>query len=314
MCHATGGDVKNRVLVTGGAGFIGSHLCDALLREGWSVHVLDDLSTGRRAHLASACTLHVGSILDEGALARALDGVEVVCHLAARVTIRGSVDGFCDDAMVNHVGTLRVLGAAARAGVRRVVMASSMAVYAEGPAAGGRVHEAHATEPRSPYGVSKLAAERTAFMVAPRLGVEAVVLRYFNTFGTRQAESPYVGVITRFAAQMRRGESITLYGDGEQVRDFVHVSDVVEATRLALTVPAAAGRAFNVGTGVGTTVNAVAAMLRTRLGIVHDGWCHHAPARPEELLRSVADITEAQRVLGYAPRTELASRLDEVLV
>ena len=302
--------VAVRVLVTGGAGFIGSHLCEGLLADGHAVRALDDLSVGRRENVPAACEFVRGSVLDEGALAGAMAGVEAVFHEAARVTVRGSLDAFVEDAETNLVGTLRTLRAAHRAGARRFILASSMAVYADSPDA-SPVPETHPLAPTSPYGVTRLAAERELMLLGPHLGVETVALRYFNVFGPRQAFTPYVGVATIFATQLLAGEPITVFGDGRQTRDFVHVGDVVRANRLALTAPGAAGQVVNVGSGRGTTVLALAATLTARL---RPGapW-RHAPARAEELRHSVADLTSARAVLGYAPTTDLEARVDEVI-
>lgn len=305
--------MKGRVLVTGGAGFIGSHLCEALLRDGWRVRALDDLSVGRRENVPSGCELVEGSVLDDGALGAAMAGVDAVCHEAARVSIRDSMERFCEDAEANLLGTLRVLRAAGRAKVRRFVQASSMAVYADSPDA-APVAESHALEPTSPYGITKLAAERSVLLVGRELGLEPVVLRYFNTFGTRQAYTPYVGVVTIFATRLLAGQPVTIFGDGSQTRDFVHVSDVARANVLALTAPAAVGGTFNVGSGRGTSVAEVAALLQ---GLLRPGdgggWVRHAPAHREEIRHSVADVSAARAALGYAPGTDLRAQLPEVI-
>ena len=299
-----------RVLVTGGAGFIGSHLCEALLAEGHAVRALDDLSAGRAEQLPAGCPLVRGSVLDHEALTEATAGAEAVVHLAARVTIRGSLEGFVDDARVNLLGTLETLQAAHRAGVRRFVFASSMAVYADSPDA-SPVAESHPLEPTSPYGIHKLAAEREVLLVGRHLGLEAVALRYFNVFGPRQAFSPYVGAATIFATKLLRGEPFTVFGDGRQTRDFVHVDDVTRATARALTAPAAVGGVFNVGSGRGTSVLALASLLTERIR-PEAAWTH-APARPEEPRHSVADLTRARAALGFAPATDLAAQIDAVI-
>jgi len=299
-----------RVLVTGGAGFIGSHLCEALLAEGHAVRALDDLSAGRAEQLPAGCPLVRGSVLDHEALTEATAGAEAVVHLAARVTIRGSLEGFVDDARVNLLGTLETLQAAHRAGVRRFVFASSMAVYADSPDA-SPVAESHPLEPTSPYGIHKLAAEREVLLVGRHLGLEAVALRYFNVFGPRQAFSPYVGAATIFATKLLRGEHFTVFGDGRQTRDFVHVDDVTRATARALTAPAAVGGVFNVGSGRGTSVLALASLLTERIR-PEAAWTH-APARPEEPRHSVADLTRARAALGFAPATDLAAQIDAVI-
>jgi UDP-glucose 4-epimerase len=292
---------------------IGSHLCEALLAAGWRVRALDDLSVGRRENVPAGCELVEGSVLDDGALRAALEGVDAVCHEAARVSIRESVERFCEDAETNLLGTLRVLRAAGRAKVRRFVQASSMAVYADSPDA-TPVRESHALEPTSPYGIAKLAAERSVLVVGRALGLEPVVLRYFDTFGARQAYTPYVGVVTIFATRLLAGQPLTIFGDGSQTRDFVHVSDVAQANLLALSAPGAAGGVFNVGSGRGTTVREVAELLRGMLRPgAGEGWARHEPARGEETRHSVADVSRARAVLGYAPATDLRAQLPAVV-
>lgn len=301
--------MKRRALVTGGAGFIGSHLVRARLADGWQVRVLDDLSTGQRAKIPDTAEFLAGDVRDPSISLRACDGIDTLFHLAARVSIRHSVETFCDDADVNLLGTLQLLKAAAECGVRRFVYVSSMAVYAESQV-GMPVSETHPTEPLSPYGISKLAAERYVLMMAPRLSIEPVVLRFFNTFGPGQGYTPYVGVATIFITRILRGEPCVIYGDGEQCRDFTHVSDIVQGCRLAADAPAAVGEVFNLGSGVGTTVNALAKLIQAELGA---GTFRHEARDSTELRYSVADISEATRLLGYQPRVRLQDRLSEVV-
>lgn len=298
------------VLVTGGAGFVGTYLCELLLAEGHTVRVLDDLSVGRAEHVPTGCELHRGSVLDREVLTEVLHGIDAVVHLAARVTVRGSLEGFVDDARVNLLGTLETLRAAHEAHVRRFVFASSMAVYADAPD-GAPIGEEHPREPVSPYGIHKLAAEQEVLLVGRHLGLEPVVLRYFNVFGPRQGFTPYVGVITIFATKLLRGEPPTVLGDGHQTRDFVHVEDIARGTALALTTPHAAGGIFNLGSGRGTSVLSLATMLTQR--IRPDARWQHAPAHPGELRHAVADIARARSVLGYTPTTDLSSQLDPVI-
>ncbi|HET6268082.1 MAG TPA: NAD-dependent epimerase/dehydratase family protein [Acidobacteriota bacterium] len=302
--------MKQTALVTGGAGFIGSHLCDALLAEGFAVRVLDNLSTGKESNVPAGCDLLRGSILDEAALRNAMREVSIVLHNAARVSIRDSIDHFLEDAETNLFGTLRVLQASAAAGVRRFIYASSMAVYADSPQP-RPIPENAVCEPISPYGIAKLASERYVFMLGKELRIEPVVLRYFNTYGTRQTFTPYVGVLTIFVTQLLQRKPITIFGDGEQIRDFVSVADVVQANLLAVRNPAAAGQTFNIGTSKGTSVNSLAQMLRAR--IYPDAEVIHKPARPEELRFSIADISNAKRVLHYEPRGNLAADLTQII-
>jgi len=297
------------VLVTGGAGFIGSHLCEALLAEGYRVRVVDDLSVGRIENIPSACQFIQGNILDETLLSQAMKDVGAVCHEAARVTIRGSVEKFADDAETNLLGTLKVLKHAGASGVRRFVYASSMAVYGDSETP-NPINERYSTDAISPYGISKLAAEKYLLMVAPSFGIEPVILRYFNTFGTRQTFTPYVGVITIFITRLLQHQPITIFGDGTQTRDFVHVSDIVQANLLALET-SATEKAYNIGTGRGTSVKELAALLTERL--FPSARIDYEPARTEELRNSVADITLAETHLGYSSKTNLQSQINEVI-
>ncbi len=301
--------MSGRCLVTGGAGFIGSHLAERLLAVGERVRVVDDLSTGLRENVPAGAELLEGDLRDPAVCAEACRDVERIFHLAGRVTIRGSAESFCDDADVNLMGTLRLLAAAGEAGVKRLVFASSMAVYADSPDR-RPVAEDHPTEPISAYGISKLAAERSLLTVAPTLGVEPVVLRFFNTYGTRQGYTPYVGVVTIFVTRILRGEPCVIFGDGEQCRDYVHVADVARACVLAGEADAAVGQVLNVGTGTGTSVNRLAERIRTLLGA---GELTHAERDPSELVHSVADVGRLRAALGFAPEGRLDDRLAEVV-
>lgn len=300
-----------KVLVTGGAGFIGSHLVDALVARGDRVVVLDDLSTGRRENLADplrrgGVDLRVGSVADRAAVRDAVAGCEVVFHLAAVASVQRTIEAPLETGAVNLGGTLEVLEAARATGVRRVVFAGSAAVYGDTTAL--PVAETAAPRPLSPYAVEKLAAEHYVRVWGPLYGLETVTLRYFNVFGPRQdPSSPYSGVISIFADRLRRGRTATIYGDGHQTRDFVYVADVVRANLLAAAVPAADGRVFNVARGEETTIRALFDHLRDLVG--SDAEPEYAPARAGDIRRSLADITEARSVLGYTPRVPVAEGL-----
>jgi UDP-glucose 4-epimerase len=298
------------VLVTGGAGFIGSHLCEGLLQQNYKVRVLDDLSVGIRENVPPECEFVEGNILDRAVVDSALQGVTHICHEAARVTIRGSIEKFYEDAETNLMGTLLLLKSAAKSKVQRFIYASSMAVYAdsEQPVP---IDETYSQVPASPYGIAKLAAERYVLMLGHELGLQPAVLRYFNTFGIRQTYTPYVGVITIFITQLLKKNGITIFGDGEQRRDFVHVSDIVKANLLALENENAVNTIFNVGTGRGTSVNELAAMLISK--IYPDVKIQHELARTEELRYSIADISKARNFLGYVPETNLSAQISEVI-
>lgn len=296
-------------LVTGGAGFIGSHLTDLLINEGYRVRVLDDLSTGLTENVNPKAEFVLGDACDEARVMDAAKGVDTVFHLAARVSIRQSVESFLGDARANIMGSLNVFRAAGLNRARRVILASSMAVYADaGP--GALTGEDHPAEPLSPYGLGKLTAERYLFMLAKTLGVEPVALRLFNTYGTRQGYTPYVGAATIFITNSLLSKPSSIFGDGLQRRDFVHVSDVARAFLLSTQQKEAAGRILNVGTGVGTTVNELAALVRKILG---RGDFVPAPAQGSELKNSVADIGAARRILGYETKKELSESLVEVV-
>lgn len=301
--------MEKRALVSGGAGFIGSHLCDRLVEDGWALRVLDDFSTGRRDNLNDSVEVIEGGITDQAACAVACVDVDTVFHLAAKVTIRRSIETFHEDAQTNVMGTLNLLRAAGAAGVRRFIAASSMAVYADSP--GGKlVDENHPLGPLSPYGISKLAAEQYVHIMAPQWSMEPVVLRLFNTYGSRQGYTPYVGVLTIFVTHILQGKPCTIFGDGEQCRDFGHVSDVANAFLLAAGTEQAVGETFNIGTGRGTTVNQLAELIRNELG---EGEFNYADPHPAELRHSVPDIAKAKSLLGFGPANKLEDRLGQVI-
>ncbi|MDP2319534.1 MAG: NAD-dependent epimerase/dehydratase family protein [Acidobacteriota bacterium] len=296
-----------RVLVTGGAGFIGAHVVRALLARGTAVTVLDNLSVGTAEAVPEGATLVAGDVRDPKAVAEALAGAEAVIHLAAQVTIRGSFERFYDDLDTNLMGTANLVRALDPARVRWFTLASSMAVYADA-ASPTPITEAHPAAPLSPYGVSKLAAEQVCRQMLAQLGVPLTVLRFFNTFGPGQTYTPYVGVITIFLTQLLRGEPLVIFGDGEQRRDFVHVADITAGVLESL------GRAagtYHLGTGRGTSLNALAALLSQQLGVAPV--TRHEPARPGELRFSVADIRAAREAFGYTPKRTLETDLEGVI-
>jgi len=298
-----------RALVTGGAGFIGSHLVERLVAEGLQVAVLDNLSTGKRENVPPSAELIVGDVQDSEIVARAVRGADAIFHLAARVSIRASVEGFYEDAQTNVMGALSVLRHCGSSGVLKFIFASSMAVYADSSLP-QPLPESYATIPISPYGVSKLACERYAQLVGHQAGFETISLRLFNTYGPRQTFTPYVGVITIFIQRLLRGEAPEVFGDGEQCRDFVYVGDVVEGMYRAL-VRDVGDETFNIGSGQGVTVNEIASLLCSKLrpGLQP----LHAPAHAGELHNSIADIRQARRLLGFEPRARLEERINEVI-
>jgi UDP-glucose 4-epimerase len=294
-------------LVTGGAGFIGSHLSRSLLESGARVTVLDNLSVGRREAVPDGARFVHGDVRDDDAIAAALEGVDCVFHLAAQVTIRGSFDRFREDLDTNVMGTARLLSALEPSRIKWFTLASSMAIYADADSP-APIDESHAVRPLSPYGVGKLAAEDVSAQVLAGRGIPFTAVRYFNTYGPGQGYTPYVGVLTIFVTRLLRGESITIFGDGEQQRDFVHVSDIVAGTMAA---PGNTPGRYNLGTGRGTTLNQLASMVLERLAPNHKALYAEAPGG--ELRYSVANIDAARRHLGYSPGRSLARDLDEVI-
>lgn len=294
-------------LVTGGAGFIGSHLCRRLAAEGHEVRVLDNLSTGKRANLEGVeVDWVVGDLRDGALLAAALQGVEYVHHHAAIASVAVSVAQPLFEQEVNVVGTLRLLEAARQAGVRRVVFAASAAAYGNSPESPKR--EDMRPEPASPYGLSKVAGEYYCRIYSEIFGLETVCLRYFNVFGPRQdPASPYSGVISLFARRLLLGQPPIIQGDGGQSRDFVYVEDVVQANLRASQVAQAQGEVYNIGCGRSTTIGELAGLLNQLLGTGLEP--EFAPARPGDVRCSLADISRARVGLEYAPAFSLAEGL-----
>lgn len=297
-----------KALVTGGAGFIGSHIAGRLKKLGMEVAVIDDLSMGKRENLPEGVEFHHGSILDRNILKKSLSGVDVVFHNAAKVSIRNSFDDIYGDTETNVLGTVNVLREAGKAGIRKFVFASSMAVYGE--RAGLPITENGPLEPISPYGAGKLAGEMYVRQLSRYYGFESVILRYFNTYGPGQTLTPYVGVITIFINSLLQNRPPMIFGIGEQVRDFVFVGDVAEANILAMMRPVN-GTTINVGTGKGTSVNEIAGLLLNKLGLGLEPV--HAPLPLGEPKDSVADITRARRLLGFDPKTSLEHAIGDVI-
>jgi UDP-glucose 4-epimerase len=301
--------MSKTALVTGGAGFIGHHLVQALLQQNVRVVVLDDLSMGRRENVPPDARLVEGDVRDTSLVERLLPGVDAVFHLAGRVTIRDSVTHFVEDAQTNVMGTLAVLQACAKRQVGQLIFASSMAVYGDSPAP-VPLAETYMTEPISPYGASKLAAESYARLVCANAGIRQTTLRFFNTYGPGQGLTPYVGVMTIFINALLGGQRPVIFGDGEQCRDFVYVGDIVQGCLLAME-HGGLGDVYNIGSGRGTTVNALAGLLCQRINPRLDP--AHQPAHPGELRNSIADISRARATLHYAPLGRLETQLDDII-
>jgi UDP-glucose 4-epimerase len=288
-----------RILVTGGAGFIGSNVADRFLADGHEVAVLDDLSSGRRENLPARARFLELSLCDGEGVRHAVAEFrpEIVDHHAAQIDVRRSVDEPVHDASVNILGTLNLLQAAVAGGVRKIVYASTGgALYGEGrtlPAG-----EDHPVNPESPYGVSKHAVEHYLYLYRLLHGLDYTVLRYPNVFGPRQDPRGEAGVNAIFIGLMSEGKRPTIFGDGEQVRDYLYVGDVVEANALALA--RGSGEIVNLGWGRGVSVNEIFRELATILGFA--GEPVHAPARPGEVRRIYLSAERARQVLGWTPR------------
>ena len=290
-----------KVLVTGGAGFIGSHLVERLVRDEHQVRVLDDLSAGTESNLAAVAGKYEflkGDIREHAVVKEAVRGVEAVFHEAALGSVARSVDKPEASNAVNVDGTLALLVAARDAGVTRFVYASSSSVYGDTPTLPKR--EDMPTTPTSPYGVSKLAAELYCRVFWSLYRLETISLRYFNVFGPRQdPDSAYAAVVPRFASSLLKGERLVVFGDGGQTRDFTYVENVVEANMLALKTTRGFGQAMNVAAGGRVSVNELVKKLQAATGLKASP--EHRPARPGDIRDSYAAIERAADLLGYRP-------------
>ncbi|SPE35832.1 NAD-dependent epimerase/dehydratase [Candidatus Sulfopaludibacter sp. SbA3] len=294
-------------MVTGGAGFIGSNLVRCLAQDGHRVTVLDDLSSGHLSNLRGLALRFIeGDVCDQNAVEDAIEAVEVVFHLAASVGNKRSIDGPVRDAEVNVIGTVRLLEAARRRGVRKFVLSSSAGIFGELKSV--PIRENHPVDPDTPYGASKLCAEKETLAYGRLYGMETVCLRYFNVYGPNQRFDAYGNVIPIFVFQMLRGEKLTIFGDGEQTRDFVNVLDVVQANLRAAATPGARG-AFNIGSGSRVTINDLVRQLKT-CGALEPEVSYALP-RPGDVRDSLADISAARRTFGFAPSVPLHQGLSE---
>jgi len=292
-----------RCLVTGGAGFIGSNLVKELLVSGHEVIVLDDLSSGREDNLADLPVKFIlGDILDTKIVSEVMIGCDAVFHLAASVGCRKSIRHPQKDSATNVLGTINVLETAKDSNVRRFIFSSSAAIY--GKLVYLPIREDHPCEPDSPYGCSKLCAEKLCLSYARLYGMGVVCLRYFNVYGPGQRYDDYGNVIPIFAERLMCGDPVTVYGDGEQTRDFVSVHDAVQANVLAMESGAVG--AYNVGSGRAVSVNYLAEQMGCRV--------EYAPARPGEVLHSISFIDFTKTKLGYRPRVRLEQGLEEYLL
>ena len=300
-----------RYLGTGGAGFIGSNTVDELVRKGHSVVVLDDLSSGKEENLTEVrnkITFMKGSITDLETVQKAMQQAEYVIHLAARTSVPRSVKDPLETNRINVDGVLNVLVAARDNKVKRVVFAASSSAYGETPTL-PKV-ETMKPQPISPYGVSKYVGELYAGAFGKCYGLENVCVRYFNIFGPRQdPDSPYSGVLSRFATAFLDGEQPSVFGDGEQTRDFTFVDNAVQANLLACDASGASGRAFNIGTGARISLNRTLELLRKISGKNIEA--KYESPREGDIRDSQADITQAREVLGYEPTVAFEEGLEK---
>jgi UDP-glucose 4-epimerase len=308
--------MSGRALVTGGAGFIGSHVADLLLANGFEVTVIDNLVSGNREQVPQAARFHEMDITDERAAQLVRDSkFDVICHLAAQIDVRKSVADPAYDSRVNIGGALNLLEAVRQSGKRstRFIFSSTGgAVY--GDLVPPPTTEDAPKDPQSPYGTAKLSVEYYMGYYARVHGLDSVALRYSNVYGPRQDPHGEAGVVAIFCNRLLDGTPLTIFGDGKQTRDYVYVGDVAHANLLAATRPLPAigaldTRAFNVGTSVETDVVELARLLREIAGT--SGEAKHAPERPGEQRRSAVDVRKAQRLLGWQPKMSLRDGLRE---
>ncbi|MGD8239455.1 MAG: SDR family oxidoreductase [Armatimonadota bacterium] len=304
----TGAANSATALVTGGAGFIGANIVKRLVADGHHVTVLDNLVSGHRENLdgLSGVTFIEGDVRDAETVREAMDGVDVIFHLAASVGNRRSIEDPVTDSEVNVIGTIRVLEAAREAGTRKIVVSSSAGILGELKTL--PIREDHPLEPVTPYGASKLCEEKMCLAYARLYDVEAIALRYFNVYGPLQRYDAYGNVIPIFAFRMLRGEPLTIFGDGEQTRDFVNVRDVVEANIRAADAVGVSG-AFNIASATRISINRLVELMREGSGL--DPEVRSGPPRRGDVRDSLADISAAQAQLGYQPATTMRDGLAE---
>lgn len=299
-----------KVLVTGGAGFIGSNIVSLASEKGHAVVVLDNLSSGYRCNLDPFPNVHFieGDVRDAELVRRAMTDVEVVFHLAASVGNKRSIDNPIEDSEVNVLGTLRILEAARHAQVRKVVFSSSAGIFGELRTL--PIREDHPAEPNSPYGASKLGAEKLCLAYAGLYPLECICLRYFNVYGLNQRYDAYGNVIPIFAHRILHGQPIVIFGDGEQTRDFVNARDVAQANYQAALTHSLSG-AFNIASGARITINRLAEMLSEAGGTRAE--IAYAPPRQGDVRHSLADISAARKSFGYTPAVDLEAGLREYM-
>jgi UDP-glucose 4-epimerase len=300
-------------LVTGGAGFIGTHLVQRLVDDGQSVRVLDNFSTGKRSRLENLrdrIEIISGDVRDDATVRTAMRGVTTVLHQAAQASVPLSVADPVGTYAVNMTGTLNVLNAARDAGTHRVVLASTSAVYGNDPTS--PKSEMQTPQPVSPYASSKLSTEQLAAVFTAAYGLECVALRYFNVYGPGQdPNSAYAAVIPRLVDLLHRGELPTIYGDGGQTRDFVYVGDVVTANLKAASSTIAPGNVYNIASGQSVTILELVGAVASILGT--DAAVNYMPERAGDIRHSLADVTKAKRELGFTATTTLTDGLAQTI-
>lgn len=299
-----------QALVTGGAGFIGSNIVRLLVEQGHTVTVLDNLLSGYRENLLPFPQVRFieGDIRNAGAVAEAVRGAEVIFHLAASVGNKRSIEHPLDDSDINVMGTLRILEAARHNGVRKVVISSSAGIFGELKTL--PIREDHPVEPISPYGASKLAAEKLGLSYNALYDMKVVALRYFNVYGINQRYDAYGNVIPIFAHRILNNQPVTIFGDGEQTRDFINVRDVAQANYKAAMAQEVSG-AFNLGSATSITINALARMMVEAAD--RPAQIEYGPPRPGDVRDSLADISAAATAFGFEPEVDLETGLIEYM-
>jgi UDP-glucose 4-epimerase len=299
-----------RVLVTGGAGFIGSNLLGELVRSRNEVTVLDNFTSGYRKNLEPFSYVRIieGDVRDKDAVEEAMRGNEVIFHLAASVGNKRSIDDPVNDAEINVLGTLNVLESARKLGVRKIITSSSAAIFGELKTI--PIKEDHPAEPDTPYGCTKLCEEKLCLAYSKLYPIDVVCLRYFNVYGPNQRYDAYGNVIPIFVFRMLENKPLTVYGDGEQTRDFVHVDDVVRANIMAADTDGVSG-AFNIASGKSITINNLVRLITANND--HSFKIEYTDKRSGDVLHSLADISLAQRTIGYTPIVNIENGLSNYI-